>query len=95
MYFVNVIVESDTWIEVLTVDVYKKSSTHVDFIIGDYINFDVCFRIYIFKCFVWANQIVHYYLAKYILNNQHCMWFEDTSSYIYAVLNFDLLLEFC
>jgi len=80
---------------VLVLNVHQQSFTYFGSIIEDCINFNVCFcNLNCLHIRREANQTA-YYLAKYALHNLNCIWIEKTSPYIYVVLAFDLLSDFC
>jgi hypothetical protein len=95
MCFMNLIAESDASNVVLALDTHQQSSTYVGSIIEDCINLSVCFRgLNFVHVRHEANQAAHY-LAKHALHNLDCIWIEETSPCISAVLTFDLLSDFC
>ena len=80
---------------VLALNAHQQSSNYVGSIIRDCINFKGSFRSLNFSHVRReANQSGHY-LAKYALKNLDCIWIEEISPCISAVLAFDLLPDFC
>jgi len=73
---------------------YQHSPTYVGFIIGYCISFNGCFRSLIFLYVRSEVNQAPRYLAKYVIRNLDYISIKETPPYIYAVLTFDLLLNF-
>jgi len=94
MSFLNIIAESDASNVVLALNAHQQSLNYVGSIIRDCISFKGSFRRLIFLHVKRKGNQATHYLAKYALKNLDCIWIEETSSCISAVLTFDLLLDF-
>ena len=79
---------------VLALNVHQQPPNYVGSIIRECISFMSNFRSLIFlHVRRKTNQAAHY-LAKYALKNLDCIWIEETSPCISAVMTFDLLSDF-
>ena len=84
-------ITSDASNVVLALNAHQQSSNYVGSIIRDCISLKGSFRSLIFlHVRREVNQAAHY-LDKYALKNLDCIWIEETSPCISAVLAFDLL----
>jgi hypothetical protein len=93
MFFLNLMSESYAFNVVQALNAHPQYLNYVGYIIGDCINFNVCFHSLSFLHITReANQSV-LYLAQYSLHNLYCIWIEETSTYIHVILTIDLFTD--